>query len=141
MGARALHGHTDAVSETAPRCPHCGAVLAAERAGPVRCGSCRLIVGAGRAVAGGVPSGRGVVGTASSFAASRARREAVGPVDPARVVAALREVAGRHAVRVQSLRMIDYRQAVAQGHEGPTLAQVMATFGSWQAARAAAEAT
>ena len=59
-------------------------------------------------------------------------------VEHALVVSALRRAAGVVGVRVDALRMIDYRHALAAGHTGPTLAEVMATFGTWRIAREAA---
>lgn len=104
----------------------------------MRCAACRLIVGAGRAVRGGPEAGSSRAGAASGLEGRRARALGAAPVEHGAVVAALRDVAGHHGVRVAELRMIDYRNALAGGHPGPTLAEVMATFGSWRTARDAA---
>lgn len=78
------------------------------------------------------------VGTASGALANFARGARVPPVEPDRVTSALRRVADQRGVRVTHLRMIDYRHALANGYAGPTLAEVMATFGTWSTARSAA---
>jgi hypothetical protein len=104
----------------------------------VRCGECRLIVGAGRAVPGERQAARAGVGSASGHVANRARGTGADAVEPERIVAALRRVAADIGVRVDALRMIDYRHAAAARPGSPTLAEVMATFGSWRRAREAA---
>ena len=121
------------------RCPHCASTLGAEATvGPVRCGECRLIVGAGRAVPDAQKTGRPGVGSASGHVASHARRTEADAVEPEKILAALRETASSLGVRVDTLRMIDYRRAVHAGRGGPSLPEVMAAFGGWKAARDAA---
>ena len=83
-------------------------------------------------------SSRAGAGSASGHVANRARGTVAAAVEPDRVVAALRQVAEDLGVRVGALRMIDYRHALTAEFEGPTLAEVMATFGTWRNARRAA---
>lgn len=120
-------------------CPHCSARLdEAPSGGPTRCGACRLIVGPGRGVP--APEGEDVSGVslASGALANVARRAEVDPIEPQVVTSALRQVAAHLGVRVAELRLVDYRHALAGGVPGPTLAEVMATFGTWRTARDAA---
>jgi len=59
-------------------------------------------------------------------------------VDPELVTAAMRRAASQLGKRVGELRLVDYRLALHRGVTGPTLAEVMATFGKWTAALDAA---
>ncbi len=128
----------DATVRAVMLCPHCKARLDVhDLVGPTRCGSCRLIVGPGRAL----PAETGAashVHAAAGALANFARRAGASPVDPDVVTAALQGTAEELGIRVDRLRMIDYRQALARGGSRPSLAEVMATFGTWRTARDAA---
>jgi hypothetical protein len=120
-------------------CPHCSTPLGdVHPAGPTRCGACRLLVAPGRAVPARRTEDASGVGVASGALANVARRAGVPPVDPELVTAALRRAADQLGIRVDGLRLIDYRRTLEQGGAGPTLAEVMATFGTWTTARDAA---
>ncbi len=120
-------------------CPHCDAPLPATWIAeePGRCPTCRLIVGAGRSTAvagdGACLSG---AGTAAGVLAGAARREEAEAEDPALVAAALREAARRMGVELRRLRMLEYQQVAAGDPALPSLAVVLATFGTWKGARA-----
>ena len=120
-------------------CPHCDVALPAawarERAG--RCPTCRLVVGAGRATdsPGGSTTISGA-GTAAGILGGAARRQDAAPGDPTLVAEALREAARRRGVEYGRLRMLDYQQVVEQDPSLPDLGVVLATFGTWKAARA-----
>jgi len=117
-------------------CPHCSGELAGHddsRGG--RCPSCRLVVGARRARAEAQEDVR-----SGGFMANAARREDAEPVPEEAAFAALREVAGKVGCAVERLRMTDYDHAVRGGTDGPSVAQVLATFDTWKTARAAAGA-
>jgi len=115
-------------------CPHCGGELVAHddsRGG--RCPACRLVVGSGRARETTLDDVR-----TGGFMANAARREAAEPVAEGKAFAALRAVAVDLGCGVERLRMTDYDKAVREGADGPSVAQVLATFDTWKAARAAA---
>ncbi len=117
-------------------CPHCGSELPFHddsRGG--RCPSCRLVVGVGRARAEADEDVR-----TGGFMANAARREDAEPVAEHEAFIALRAVADEVGCAVERLRMTDYDRAVRDGTEGPSVAQVLATFDTWKAARAAAGA-
>ena len=117
-------------------CPHCGAELPGHddhRGG--RCPSCRLVVGADRArdqAEDGVRTG--------GFMANAARREGADPVAATDAFTALRAVADTLGCPVERLRMTDYDSAHRDGAPGPSVAEVLATFDTWKAARSAAGA-
>lgn len=120
-------------------CPHCrGGLAIGDPAQPVRCMTCRLVVGPGRSVAleeagpGGRSAGAGVL-------AAQARRQRDDTVaDPARVVRDLVAVAGRLDVSPDALRMVDYQAAWLADPRLASLAAILGTFDTWKAARAAA---
>lgn len=93
------------------------------------------MVGAGRARAEAQEDVR-----AGGFMANAARREGADPVEEEEAFGALREVAGTVGCAVERLRMTDYDRAVRDGLEGPSVAEVLATFDTWKTARAAAGA-
>jgi hypothetical protein len=115
-------------------CPHCGGALAGhDDARGGRCESCRLVVGVGRARAEADDEVR-----TGGFMANAARREDAEPVAHQDAFSALQEVADDLGCAVERLRMTDYDRAVRDGTQGPSVAEVLATFDTWKAARAAA---
>lgn len=119
-------------------CPHCDATLPAAWAGEHagRCPTCRLVVGAGRALhergTGAALSG---AGTAAGILAGAARRDGVEPGDADSVARALSAVARDLGVDVGRIRMLDYEQATGRDRDLPNLGVVLATFGTWKLAR------
>lgn len=117
-------------------CPHCGGeMLTYDHARGGRCTSCRLVVGPGRARTEPLDDVR-----SGGFVANAARREDAEPVPQALAFVALRAVAADVGCTVERLRMTDYDQAIRNGAVGPSVAQVLATFDTWKAARSAAGA-
>ncbi len=115
-------------------CPHCGADLPghdAARAG--RCPTCRLVVGVDRARDEADDEVR-----TGGFMANAARREDATPVAKDEAFIALRAVAATLGTPVERLRMTDYDKAHRDGAPGPSVAEVLATFETWKAARSAA---
>lgn len=115
-------------------CPHCGAELPghdARRGG--RCPSCRLVVGVDRARDEADDEIR-----TGGFMANAARREGADPVAKDTALAALSAVAETLDTPVDRLRMTDYDKAHRDGAAGPSVAEVLATFDTWKAARTAA---
>lgn len=123
----------------APLCPHCLAPVAAQvHPVAVRCDSCRLVVGAGRTVtaAEAAASGR-ITSTAATILSARARRETPDtPADPEVAARDVREVAAAVGVPPDQLRMLEYQAAWRRNPRLASLAQVLAAFGTWKAARA-----
>ena len=116
-------------------CPHCNSGLhGLDPACGSRCGHCRLVVGAGRALE--EPGERPLIG---GLMANAARREAAEPVLPELALSALRRVAETVGCNVKRLRMADYDTAARKDPDHPSVAQVLATFESWKHARAAAD--
>jgi len=74
------------------------------------------------------------------FMANAARREQAAPVEQEAAFEALRAVAATQGCPVERLRMTDYDAAMRSDVRGPSVAQVLATFDTWKAARAAAGA-
>ena len=104
--------------------------------GPERCPHCRLIVGPGRArLETGDDGDARSRGSAAGVLANAARREEGEPGDPQAVRAGLRAVAAQRSGPVDRLRMLDYQQAAERDPGLPTLATVLATFGTWKGAR------
>jgi hypothetical protein len=115
-------------------CPHCGSPLRGhDDARGGRCQSCRLVVGTGRARTEADDEVR-----TGGFMANAARREDAAPVAEDAAFVALREVADKLGCSVERLRMTDYDKAVRDGTDGPSVAEVLATFETWKTARAAA---
>ena len=119
-------------------CPHCHLGLEGwEPRLAARCPHCRLVIGAGRAIArvpGGLP------GRAASAAAMLVLRdgddgEVLAPGDVAEGLRAAARIGG---VGVSELRMVDYAQLEQDGADVVPLRDVLATFGAWKPARAAA---
>jgi hypothetical protein len=138
-----LQGEETRPRGTAPgqHCPHCGAPLAQPLpAGGGRCGSCRLVIGRGRALSTPQAAASSRAGARSGFLASEARRQGAAPVDPRVVAESLGRVARDLGVHIESLRLLDYQEALDRGHDGPSVAEIMATCHSWRAARAGAAA-
>lgn len=115
-------------------CPHCGGTLTAYvPAVGGRCRSCRLVVGPGRARSEGATDVR-----TGGFLANAARREEAEPVAESAAFAGLRAIAADVGCPVERLRMTDYDAAIQAGAEGPRVAEILATFDTWKAARVAA---
>lgn len=124
-------------------CPHCLSTVPPS-AGPARCAACRLIIGAGRTITAGTSSARTRHASGAQIAANRARREGAEPVDVAMIDEAVRLVAADLGVATDRLRLSDYQQALEDGEDGPSVAEILATCGTWkhavaQAAQAALE--
>jgi hypothetical protein len=108
--------------------------------GPVRCATCRLLVGVDRTVPSDEPTATGA-GAAVGWIAAKARREEnVDAASPAAVRAAIRTVAQSLDDPVDRLRMVDYEREAAHRPSLPALADVFSAFGTWKNARLAAAA-
>jgi hypothetical protein len=106
--------------------------------GPMRCSTCRLLVGVGRSVPSDEPTAAGA-GAAVGWIAAKARRdENVDAASPATVRAAIRTVAESLDDPVNRLRMVDYERESANRPSLPALADVFSAFGTWKKARMAA---
>lgn len=128
-----------------PHCPHCLLPVADGSQWPfppqaMRCPHCRLLIGAGRAREEAAEEGDARSrGSAAGVLANAARREqSEAAEDPGAVLRALSAVADRLGTPVERLRMLDYQEEAERGAEQPSLSTVLATFGTWKAARAAA---
>lgn len=119
---------------TAMFCPHCnGELQNHDDVRGARCPSCRLVVGASRALA--VPSGEAL---SSGFAANAARREEAEPVEEEFAFTALRAVADQVGVNVERMRMVDFDRASREDKELPSVAEILSTFDTWKRARSLA---
>lgn len=78
---------------------------------------------------------------AAGALANFARRSSGTPVEPSSVTSAVRRLAQARGISPWDLRLTDYRQALGSGFPGPTLEDVMATFGTWRNVRAAGSQT
>jgi hypothetical protein len=106
--------------------------------GPIRCSTCRLLVGACRSVPSDQPTAAGA-GAAVGWIAAKARREEnVDAASAATVRAAIRSVARSLDDPVERLRMVDYEREAADTPALPALADVYSAFGTWKKARLAA---
>jgi hypothetical protein len=127
----------------AAHCPHCLNVLADSLPWPPvgeRCPQCRLVVGPGRALAAAEASKRQTAtGAAAGFASNAARRDGAEPIDEDLVLDAVLALAAQRALPVNQLRMLDYEASTREDPALPTLAEVLATCGTWKRARALAE--
>jgi hypothetical protein len=95
-----------------------------------------LIVGPGRArLEAGDDGDARSRGSAAGVLANAARREHGEPGDREEVLAGLLAVAERGMTPVDRLRMLDYQQVAELDDKLPTLATVLATFGTWKGAR------
>ena len=121
-------------------CPHCLAPTGADDPAPaMRCATCRLVVGPGRAVTAShaTRSGR-TAGAAAGTLSAKARREAgTTEVDADDVSRDLHRVAAQVGVATDRLRMLDYQNAWVSEPSLSSLSQIMTAFGSWKAARQA----
>ena len=101
----------------------------------VSCPSCRLVVGQGRATLEDATIA--TAGTAAGFISSAARRTGAAAVDPRVAIEDMRHAAEAMGADVKRLRMLDYDNAQRLGVVDTTVAEVLATFGSWKGARTA----
>jgi hypothetical protein len=105
----------------------------------MRCHHCRLIIGPGRARENTAEDGdarsRGSAAGVLANAARRAGEAAGGKGD---VILALRRTAETVGCTVERLRMLDYQHEAERQGDLPSLSSVLATFGTWKAARSAA---
>ncbi|MEA2306882.1 MAG: hypothetical protein QOH43_4162 [Solirubrobacteraceae bacterium] len=120
-------------------CPHCF-MMVAEAPGPwppvaQRCPHCRLVIGAARARTERPDPGHGTQGSAAGVLSNQARREDAIAGDPFEIAAAVRLVAARTGCRVERLRMLDYQEHASVLGDLPSLATILATYGSWKQAR------
>jgi hypothetical protein len=131
------------VTVPAAHCPHCLNVLADTLPWPPvgqRCPQCRLVVGPGRALGDEAASRRQTAtGSAAGFASNAARRDDAEPVDEDLVLDAVLALAAQRNLPVNQLRMLDYDATAREDPGLPTLAEVLATCGTWKRARALAE--
>lgn len=122
-------------------CPHCLMPIGADAylpypAAAMRCPQCRLIIGAGRARVEASEDGDARSrGSAAGVLANAARRADAAPGDDAEILAALRATAAMLGCAVERLRMLDYQHAAERDATLPNLSSVLATFGTWKAAR------
>lgn len=121
-------------------CPHCSGALDVQVAsGPARCPNCRLVVGVNRSTPQPT-KGRSGGTSASGLMLNQARREDADPVEVDVVVRAILEIASKSGRSLDRLRMVDYDEAIAAGADGPSVAEVLATCGTWKDARDGAQA-
>ena len=119
-------------------CPHCQVALPSGPGVAMRCEACQLFVAPGRSL-DAPRSGRvGGVGGASGRIANAAAREGLDAIDPLIVIEALQAMADRLGVPVERLRLFDYETTRDRAGGQPSVGMVIATFGTWKAARAAA---
>lgn len=120
-------------------CPHCFEAMEGwDPRSAGRCPGCRLGVGTGRAV--GAVDGRraGRAGSAAGMLRNRLARQGGAEVGHEAVIASIRRAAELAQVSLGDLRMVDYAD-VAEGDPGlVALEDLLATFGVWKQARAAA---
>jgi hypothetical protein len=125
-------------------CPHCLLPLAGGQRTPfppaaMRCPHCRLIIGAGRARGESPDDGDARSrGSAAGVLANAARRAHSIPGGRPEIMAALRAIATARGCAVERLRMLDYQDATQVDPALPDLSSVLATYGTWKAARMAA---
>ncbi len=123
-------------------CPHCLSCIANSSAAafpatPMRCPTCRLMIGAGRTKSPAEIAGAGRSAAAAvGVLASDARRADAVAGDPGAILDDLARVAAAGGARLERLRMTDYDAAQRDGAVVHPLAVVLATFGSWKGARA-----
>jgi hypothetical protein len=106
--------------------------------GPLRCSTCRLLVGVDRSVPSDKPTAAGAGGAVGWIAAKARREENVDAASAATVRAAIRTVAKSLDDPVDRLRMVDYEREAADTPSLPALADVYSAFGTWKNARLAA---
>ena len=105
----------------------------------MRCPSCRLIIGPGRARAEATDDGDARSrGSAAGVLANAARRAESEPGGVQEITAALHLSAARVGCAVERLRMLDYQQDAERNPGMPALSVVLATYATWKSARAAA---
>lgn len=120
---------------TRPLCPHCTLPLARDP-GPgeaIRCPSCGLLVGFGRALHEPPPERR--TGAAAGTRAARARRVAADEQrserEPSAMLAAIAHAtAARPGAR--ELTMLEYERLCHEDGSLPELSELIATFGTWK---------
>lgn len=105
----------------------------------MRCPTCRLIIGVGRARAEvGDDGDARSRGSAAGVLANAARREQSEAGDVEEIIAGLRRSAAAVGCSVERLRMLDYQEQAEADPGTPGLAVVLATFPTWKSARATA---
>ena len=105
----------------------------------MRCPHCRLIIGAGRARTEASDDGDARSrGSAAGVLANAARRAHAIPGGRAEIATALCATATALECAVERLRMLDYQDATQLDPALPDLSSVLATYGTWKAARMAA---
>jgi hypothetical protein len=93
------------------------------------------VIGAARARTERPDPGHGTQGSAAGVLSNQARREAAIAGDPFEIAAAVQLVAARVHCRVERLRMLDYQEHASVVGDLPSLATILATYGSWKQAR------
>jgi hypothetical protein len=127
-----------------PHCPHCLLPIADGKVWPfpqqpMRCPHCRLIIGPGRARQNSAEDGDARSrGSAAGVLANAARRAGAAAGGKDDVIVALRRTADTVGCTVERLRMLDYQHEAERHDDLPSLSSVLATFGTWKAARSAA---
>ncbi len=127
-----------------PHCPHCLLPIADGKVWPfpqqpMRCPHCRLIIGPGRARENTAEDGDARSrGSAAGVLANAARRAGAAAGGKDDVIVALRRTAEEVGCTVERLRMLDYQHEAERQGDLPSLSSVLATFGTWKAARSAA---
>lgn len=127
-----------------PHCPHCLLPIGDGRVWPfpeqpTRCQHCRLIIGPGRARENTAEDGDARSrGSAAGVLANAARRAGAAAGGKDDVIVALRRTADAVGCTVERLRMLDYQDEAERDGDLPSLSSVLATFGTWKAARSAA---
>jgi hypothetical protein len=105
----------------------------------MRCPHCRLIIGPGRARQNSAEDGDARSrGSAAGVLANAARRAGAAAGGKDDVIVALRRTADTVGCTVERLRMLDYQHEAERHDDLPSLSSVLATFGTWKAARSAA---
>lgn len=118
-----------------PLCPHCTLPLDHDPAPRevMRCPSCGLIVGPGRALHEPPPERR--TGAAAGRRAARARRDAAGAERGARDAAELLATIATAAAGLREprdLTMLEYERLRSGDESLPELSEVLAAFGTWK---------
>jgi hypothetical protein len=124
-------------------CPHCLASIDQTEDGPaMRCTTCRLVVGAGRSITPETAKASGrKAGAAANLVGAQARRNRTDPAaDTLAAATDVRRVADTLGLAPDRLRMLDYQAASQANPDITPLSSLLASFGSWKAARGAAVA-
>lgn len=133
VSARRAPGSTAAVAGT--HCPHCTLPLGRDPAPgeAIRCPSCGLLVGPGRALRGSPPRRR--TGAAAGSRAARARRAEGAERRELRTASELlAAIAAAQAARRdrRELTMLQYEQLCREDDSLPELSALLAAFGTWK---------